>query len=86
MTPDDYVRMLELVPTDVLYGELLNRFDSVIIHVSTPRPDADNPTSKLVSMRWKGDPRLCQGLAFGVIASCEEWIQKDLIDMSKDDL
>jgi hypothetical protein len=86
MTPEYYTTMLELVPTDELYLELARRFEDLILHTSTPRPDSENDTRKVVSMRWKGDPRICQGLACGVIASCEEWIQKDLTDIPKEEL
>jgi len=59
---------LELIETDKLIDELMNRFDHAIF--AGMKVQAEESQYE----RWfkTGDLRTCQGLAFGVIARCED--------------
>lgn len=86
MTPEQEKEFIELLPTNVLYEALMARFDSAIFFGQKPRPEVDDPRIKIISMRWKGDPHLCQGMACSIIASCEAWMAKDTWDIPSEDL
>jgi len=79
MTNDE---LLQLITTDVLYEELLSRFEVVIISGLKKRPEEDDPDSRVLSWRWKGDPYVCQGLANGIISNVQSFLDetKERID------
>lgn len=60
---------LELIETDQLLDELMNRFDHAVF--AGMKVKQDESTYE----RWQktGNLRTCQGLAFGLIARCEDY-------------
>lgn len=59
---------LELIETDKLIDELMNRFDHAVF--AGMKVKADDQYE-----RWfkTGNLRTCQGLAFGILARCEDY-------------
>ncbi len=62
---------LELIETKRLIDELLRRFDHAVF--AGMKVQSDESTYE----RWvkTGNSRTCQGLAFGIIARCEQYRQ-----------
>lgn len=61
---------LELIKTDDLLTEVLNRFDhAVFAGMRVQTGGVDEPLGGMIeNCRNKGNPRTCQGLATGMIA------------------
>jgi hypothetical protein len=86
MTPEQQHAMLELISTDDLYLELLNRFEHMIISGIKPRGVEGNEGQQITSWRYKGNPFICQGLAFGIIHACQTFRDADEEEIHSDDL
>jgi hypothetical protein len=86
MTPEQIKGLLELTPTDVLYEELLNRYEHVIFSGLKNRPARENEGQQITSWRYKGNPFICQGLAFGILHECQQARNDTEEEIASDDL
>jgi hypothetical protein len=86
MTPEREKEVLELVSTDALYEELLVRFEHVIFSGIKNRPNQNDQSAQVTSWRYKGNPFVCQGLACGIIAECQNARNEVEEEIDKDDL
>ena len=83
MTPEEQA---ELLSTQVLYDELLSRFDSVIFSGVKARPEEGKPDQKVTSWRVRGDYVVCAGLACGIIHECSKMRDEDETEIQTDEL
>lgn len=73
---------IELLTTQALINELITRFDHVII---AGIKDSDRQSMQEIR-NYRGDYRLCQGLASGMIIAIERDRDKIIEDLSEDDM
>lgn len=86
MTPEQQKAILEEMPTDVIYDELLNRFEHVIFSGLKAKPEDGSPGQRLTSWRYKGDPFVCMGLAYGIMHECQTFRDSDEEPIHADEL
>lgn len=86
MTDEQLSAIVALAPTDLLYRELLGRFDHVIFSAVKDTPTEESPNQKITSWRLKGSYLVCQGLACGIIAECQENRSQDEREIDTHDL
>jgi hypothetical protein len=64
---------LSLLPTENLIEELCSRFDAFVMAGVMIRNMGDGQANAIRSLRHKGDPILCQGLAAGLQHTLAEY-------------
>lgn len=71
---EDRVNPLELIETDALLTELLNRFEHAVFAGMKTKPNADTPDEPTIYEIYQksGNSRTCQGLGHGLIS----WIER----------
>ena len=86
MTPEQQHAMLELVSTNDLADELLDRFDHAFFYGIKERPTDDVPSLKITCFRRKGDIFVCQGALVRVMRLLQDAYDEAEEEISADDL